>query len=191
MKWFEEYIEKNGPYDAVWGFSQGSLLITAALIKYQSEKKTPPFKSAILFSGSPPLPAMEALGFDIPESSWKRDLASMNALSAQTDSQAILDSGGDRWAGSHTGDDASLFAISEEEAQTEIKSPYGPIQLPTVHISGSKDPRFVTALQMSGLYEPSLRKMYNHGGGHEIPRKSDVNTKMADLVQWALEEAGI
>lgn len=46
----EQFIEKEGPYDGVLGFSQGMMLACTLLIRYMQEKKALPFKCAIFFS---------------------------------------------------------------------------------------------------------------------------------------------
>ena len=185
VKWLKEYLEQNGPYDALMGFSQGSILIAATLLSYQAESKAPPFKTAFFFCGTAPLWAMEVLGFNVPETAWKRERASSIALAAQAESSAISEKRGDRWQGA----DAELL-VPQAEAMAEVEGPYN-ITLPTVHVYGSKDPKYVGGLQLSSMCTEGNRQVYNHGGGHEIPRKADVTAHIADLIRDALEEAGV
>ncbi|RDW74408.1 putative EF-hand calcium-binding domain protein [Aspergillus mulundensis] len=63
------------------------------------------------------------------------------------------------------------------------------ITIPTVHIYGERDPRYIAGIQLSEVCEKSSRKVYNHGGGHEIPRFEAVSGAMADLVRWAVRAA--
>ncbi|KAJ9664377.1 hypothetical protein H2198_000306 [Neophaeococcomyces mojaviensis] len=51
-----EFIEEEGPYDAVMGFSQGAALAASLLINHQLEKpdSPPPFRLAIFVCGSLP-----------------------------------------------------------------------------------------------------------------------------------------
>lgn len=166
-------------------FSQGCSLGACALLLHQAETPhlSPPFKKAIFICGGAPLPIVESLGFQVPKSVWERDLASRKALAAQADVSAILAKGTARWSGA----DENSSLPSEEELRDEIKGPYR-ISIPTVHIYGSKDPRFAAGVHLSGLCDPAQRKTYNHGGGHEIPRTTDVSGTIADLVRWALIE---
>ncbi|KAL4903887.1 hypothetical protein BDW74DRAFT_179472 [Aspergillus multicolor] len=73
------------------------------------------------------------------------------------------------------------------------KSSYGfapvKVSIPTVHIYGERDPRYIAGIQLSEVCEKSTRKVYNHGGGHEIPRFEAVSGAMADLVRWAVRAA--
>ncbi|KAL4946080.1 serine hydrolase-domain-containing protein [Aspergillus oleicola] len=70
------------------------------------------------------------------------------------------------------------------EMQGSIKIP-----VPTVHICGERDPRYVAGIQLSEVCEKSSRKVYNHGSGHEIPRFEAVSGALADLVRWAVRAA--
>ncbi|KAL4753095.1 hypothetical protein BDW72DRAFT_191458 [Aspergillus terricola var. indicus] len=63
------------------------------------------------------------------------------------------------------------------------------IRIPTVHIYGERDPRYIVGVQLSEVCEKRNRKQYNHGGGHEIPRFEAVSGAMADLVRWAIRAA--
>ncbi|BDD57769.1 hypothetical protein MPDQ_006785 [Monascus purpureus] len=185
--WLNDLVARTGPYDAVMMFSQGCSLGASAFLLHQAETPhlPPPFKAAIFICGGAPLPTLESLGFEIPQSVWDRERASRKELAEQADSAAILARGAARWAGT---DDSSV--ISEEETRKEIQGPYK-IPVPTVHIYGSKDPRYVAGIHLSGLCDASKRKTYNHGGGHDIPRKTDVSQTIADLVRWVLAEAGV
>lgn len=62
------------------------------------------------------------------------------------------------------------------------------ISIPTVHVCGRKDPRRPASLQLAALCDAKQRKFYDHGGGHEIPRRSEVSRKLAKLMQW-MDEA--
>lgn len=185
--WLNEYIARNGPYDAALMFSQGCVLGSSALLFHQEE--TPhlplPFKAAIFICGGTSLSVLEEMGFHVSAEARERDLASRSALALQADSSALLSRGSDRW----TGLGALDGGLSEEELRNEITSPYR-IDLPTVHIYGSKDPRYAAGVHLSGICEPSRRRVFNHGGGHEIPRSEAVSTSIAELIRWALSEAG-
>ncbi|KAJ5925180.1 hypothetical protein N7454_007819 [Penicillium verhagenii] len=58
VKDLEHFIEKEGPYDGVLGFSQGMMLACTLLMRNVQEKRTLPFKCAIFFS-----PRMAPLDF--------------------------------------------------------------------------------------------------------------------------------
>lgn len=184
--WLKDYIAKNGPYDAAMMFSQGCVLGSSALLLHQEETPhlPPPFKSAIFICGGPSLGVLEEMGFHVSAEARERDIASRSALALQAGSSSLMTKGANRW----TGLGALSGGLSEEELRNEITSPYR-ISIPTVHIYGTKDPRYAAGVHLSGICEPEKRRAYNHGGGHEIPRTGAVSNSIAELVQWALKES--
>ncbi|KAJ5280552.1 hypothetical protein N7478_005924 [Penicillium angulare] len=185
--WLRVYISKNGPYDAVMGFSQGTIMASTYLLLHQEETPhlPPPFKAAIFSCGAVSLGVLEELGFNITSSMHHRDMASRRSLGNMASSNAILQSGGSRWQG-----DTTSQGLSEDQVRDEIKGPLQ-IPIPTVHIYGTKDPRYSAGVQLSGVCNPENRRTFNHGGGHEIPRTSAVSNTIAELIEWALDEAGV
>lgn len=55
------------------------------------------------------------------------------------------------------------------------------INIPTVHIYGAKDPRWPTSMQLASFSKEGSRRMYDHGGGHDIPRSTEVSERIAGL----------
>ncbi|KAL5047666.1 hypothetical protein BDW71DRAFT_206411 [Aspergillus fruticulosus] len=196
----------------------------------------PPFKSAIFICGGAPLTLLERIGYNIPEITKARDLASRSALAQMAGSETVLDKGSARWTASppippnldmsmdlgfglfnlnpypsptHDLDDNNINTLQltfnkEDEIRREISGPFHPlpslgsnaslnrrvkIKIPTVHIYGERDPRYIAGIQLSEVCEKRSRKAYNHGGGHEIPRFEAVSGAMADLVRWAVRAA--
>lgn len=165
-------------------FSQGCYLAASTLLLHQIHRPAdpPPFKAAIFICGGAPLLLAESIGFDISEEVWTQDRAGRDALSAQADSGAILAQGAKRWVG--VGSDS----VDEEAIRSVMSGPYR-IDVPTVHLYGSKDPRYVAGIQLSGMCDPGKRRVFNHEGGHEIPRTEAVSKTIAELVEWALSES--
>lgn len=58
------------------------------------------------------------------------------------------------------------------------------IDIPTVHIYGTKDPRYPSAMHLIYCSDEGKRRVYDHAGGHEIPRTTVVSETIADLVKW-------
>jgi hypothetical protein len=180
--WLNEHIAKNGPYDIALMFSQGCVLGSSILLFHQEETPhlPPPFKAAIFICGGASLNVLEEMGFHVSAEARERDLASRSALALQAGSSAVLARGADRW----TGLKSLSGGLSEDQIRDEITSPYR-INVPTVHIYGSKDPRYAAGVHLSGICEPEKRRTYDHGGGHEIPRTTAVSNSIAELFQWA------
>lgn len=126
---------------------------------------------------------LEELGFHVSAEARERDVASRNALAKQAGNAAILSQGTNRWSGL----DSLTSGLSEEELRQEIECPFR-VSIPTVHIYGSKDPRFSAGVHLSAVCDPSKRKSFDHEGGHEIPRNTRVSDMIVNLVQWALAE---
>ena len=171
-------------------FSQGCVLGSSALLLHQEETPhlPPPFKAAVFICGGASLSVLEEMGFHVSAEARDRDLASRAALAQQAGSSALLAQGADRWTGLQTVNGG----LSEDEVRKEITSPYR-INIPTVHIYGSKDPRWAAGVHLSGICEPTKRRTYDHGGGHEIPRTAAVSNSIAELFKWAAaqSESGI
>ncbi|KAL4884253.1 serine hydrolase-domain-containing protein [Aspergillus karnatakaensis] len=176
----------------------------------------PPFKSAIFICGGAPLPLLEHIGYNILPQTKTRDLASRAALASMASSSSILARGSTRWTSSGLDFDFTLspnasltsypgpynqihihthaplpsaYAFNkEEEIRREITGPVR-ITVPTVHIYGERDPRYIAGIQLSEVCERGVRKVYNHGGGHEIPRLEAISGAIADLVRWAVRAA--
>lgn len=182
--WLREYISKHGPYDAVMGFSQGTILASTYLLFH--EEDTPhlpaPFKVAIFHCGGVSFQVLQDLGFNITSAMLERDLASRNALASSASAEAILRMGTRRWQGDNSGG-----GLSEQAIRDEVKGPVQ-ISIPTVHVYGTKDPRYTAGVQLSGVCDPAKRRCYNHGGGHEIPRQTAVTKALVELFEWAMEQ---
>ncbi|KAB8227474.1 serine hydrolase FSH [Aspergillus alliaceus] len=182
-KWLLDHIATHGPYDAVMGFSQGSILAASTLLwhAYESPGTPPPFKAAIFICGGAPLGVLEEVGYEIPPEVREWDLESRRRLAAVADKKAILAAGSARW----------------KEEEIDVEGVRGSlvgevkIQVPTVHVYGSRDPRYGAGVLLSGVCEERKRRDFNHGGGHDIPRGQVVSDKLAELVRWALREGRV
>ena len=63
------------------------------------------------------------------------------------------------------------------------------IPIPTVHIFGKQDPRYPASITLAHICNPLVQKAYDHGGGHDIPRKADASKKIAELIEWSAKMA--
>ncbi|KAM7214129.1 family of serine hydrolases 1 [Rhypophila decipiens] len=194
-KWLIDYIDEHGPYDAIIGFSQGCSLVASFLLYHYRETPSEPlpFKCAIFTCGGLPLGVLEDLA--IPVSQRAHDIndqtvAIMKAKAgALTKLAANLDQikpGMGLWNDT-TGllhdpevlpDERDVFGLdfSDTGIPRDLR-----IQIPTLHIYGAKDPRWPASMQLA--YFCDRRKMYDHGGGHDIPRSTEVSLRIAELVQ--------
>lgn len=137
---------------------------------------------------------LEDLGIEVSPEARDLDSKSSKALAEQASTDAILKSGIDRWknahgAHSHSGvplDPSNVFGLDFTKMPPHLR-----IKIPTVHIYGIKDPRCPASLQLSHFSDPRLTKAYDHGGGHDVPRTSDVSERIAQLVEWSAVAARV
>ena len=54
------------------------------------------------------------------------------------------------------------------------------IRIPTFHVVGRQDEYYQESIGLSRLCDVTLRQIYDHGGGHEIPKKTTVTDALAD-----------
>ncbi|RHZ52968.1 hypothetical protein CDV55_101197 [Aspergillus turcosus] len=190
--WLKGLIAERGPYDAVMMFSQGCAVGAAVLLLHHAREpaQPPPFKAAIFICGGGPLKVLESVGFEVPDKVKERDRAGREALAAQADSASILARGSARWTGEAALAGSGKADVDEEVWMGEIRGPFR-LGIPTVHVYGNRDPRYVAGVQLSGICEPGMRRVFDHGGGHEIPRTERVSRTIADLVRWVLLEGGV
>jgi hypothetical protein len=196
-KWLLELLDRKGPYDGVLMFSQGCGFITSFLMYHQRERPNQPlpFKAAVFICGSLPLLVLEDLDFRVSQTAYDIEDCSKHALQKKVAALSTMEIGTDRWA--QADGDAKSDALSSFDPLKPIdpQNAFGldftqmppdlRINLPSVHIYGFKDPRYPGGIQLSQLYNPDLRKVYDHQGGHEIPRGENVSKRIAELVEWA------
>lgn len=198
--WLLEKIVRDGPYDGVMLFSQGCSVIGSFLLYHQVARPAapPPFKVAIFICGGIPLQVLEDLGVEVSKAAYELDQRSKELLETKNEDSAVLQMGRHRWveppfarelldldaAGAAMLDPRNVFGLDVTGIPPELK-----IKIPTVHIFGSRDPRFPASLQLAHICDPSVRKMFDQGGGHDIPRSKQVSEDIAKLVTWSVHMA--
>lgn len=182
-------------------FSQGCAFITSFLLYHQRERPNQPlpFKTAIFICGSLPLSVLENLGFPVSQTAYDIEDSTKRELQKKASALNTLEIGADRWAESDGDtknyarssfdplkpvDSRNVFGLDFTRMPSDLR-----IDMPTVHIYGFKDPKYPGAIQLSQFYNPDLRKVYDHQGGHEIPRRDEVSETIAELVEWATSMA--
>lgn len=172
-------------------FSQGCSMAGSLLLYNQSlSPGAPPlFKAAIFICGGVPLDALASLGVDVTDEARELDQSSKIALQQRASSEAILRDGYDRWGagfdpfsanmGTDSDEKKMVFGIDVARIPKEMKIP-----IPTAHVYGAKDPRFPASVTLAQFCDGAVRRTFDHGGGHEIPRTRDVSETIAELVEW-------
>ncbi|KIH92249.1 ef-hand calcium-binding protein domain protein [Sporothrix brasiliensis 5110] len=214
--WLDDYLAAHGPYDALMGFSQGCLLISSYLMHRARDLGSAP-RSSSFGANSPPLPfcaaifvcgglsftSLAALGVAIPPEVLALEKRSAEALHAKTRMFRELASQPDQiQRGVGLWDDTSGLVHelgaplpSDEDVFGMDFTATGPfpadlfLTMPTVHVFGSRDPRYPAALQLA--HASRVRKMYDHGGGHDIPRTTEVSERIAGLIAQLGRDIGL
>ncbi|KAL5342755.1 serine hydrolase FSH [Aspergillus crustosus] len=202
--WVREYARRNGPYDAVCGFSQGCSLV-ASMSLYdafdrqehnQNDADTLPFKAAIFICGGIPLYALEDMAIPLlPHAHTINTTTGLllsgtaGKLSTFAANTALITRGASLW----DGNERSL--VHDPTQRPERSDVFGldftsfpewaRISIPTVHVYGGRDPRWPAGIQLAEFCADRVE--FDHGGGHDIPRTSEVSEKIAEMVKGVVE----
>ncbi|MCJ1329254.1 hypothetical protein MMC10_005933 [Thelotrema lepadinum] len=134
----ESYLEEEGPFDGVWGFSEGACL--AAMLLIRQRRRHEERARALGHSAPPPFkPLVRCAVF----------------FSAPTPP-----------------DPMALGRVDKEREPLDPKSAGEPIRIPTAHIWGKEDRKFIGS-GMTKLCQTDGRRVFIHGRGHEIPNGRD------------------
>ncbi|KAI4166337.1 MAG: hypothetical protein LQ342_000227 [Letrouitia transgressa] len=199
-KWLSNLPDRQGPYDALIGFSQGCSLISTFILHHNNEnpEEPLPFKAAMFICGGVPLAWIADMGLPVPPEAWAINERTGKELrekagSAVAEIQAIMEGGLEArrglWDRTDTLEHDPLAEFPEDRSNVfgldfEVFPETLRIGIPTVHIYGSKDPRYPASMQLVHFAEEGRRKVYDHGGGHDLPRTTVVSNKVAELVDW-------
>ncbi|OTA55681.1 hypothetical protein K449DRAFT_468831 [Hypoxylon sp. EC38] len=175
-------LDHDGPYDGILAFSQGAAVVSSFLLyrQWYDHELPPAFKFAIFISGNIPLKTFRDLGVlvskeaeDAVAQAKLRHEEGLGPLPAHTTKarRAVFNS-----------DDC--FGLNLNRIPLELK-----IRIPTVHIWGEGDPLFPTSIQLAGLCDPYIRKIFTHPGGHGIPREEKELTEISSLIEWCIQRA--
>lgn len=169
-------------------FSQGCAVVLSLWLYHQSvSPDTPfPFKMAIFICGSAPVSAIPDLRIGIPDLSKPYNLP---PCPQSTSPSATFTIGSDQWISSRPNQTGNID-LGQTDPIPDLNCGQIPakfiLSIPTVHIYGSRDPVCPTSIQLAQLCESKFRKLYDHEGGHEIPRRSDISRAIAELIEWCV-----
>ncbi|GME50746.1 hypothetical protein HK57_00312 [Neofusicoccum parvum] len=189
-----EFIEVEGPFDGVLGFSQGGSLALSYLMQHELEKATepPPFKFAVLLSTVVGFSPDDTFASDVLDSLTDAEIkllakypdVDLSGLSAQKKALCLTTAkafesaktGGFIDRGTSSGD----FAKRSHPSQPRVFHPMlldkqTRIRIPTVHITGKKDHPMMVELSvlMRGICESRVVQSLMHTGAHDVPRRAE------------------
>lgn len=199
--WVADYARHHGPYDAVCCFSQGCSLASSMALCHAHDvaagksEEALPFRAAIFICGGVPLPALDDIGLEVPPRARElnqRTSALLNETAGRLSQMAanpeLIRPGFGLWDGN---EDQLVHDPKVKPDRSDVfgldftKFPeYARIKMPTVNIYGAKDPRWPAGVQLANFCDDTVE--YDHGGGHDIPRSTEVSEKIAAMVRQVL-----
>ncbi|BCS21570.1 uncharacterized protein APUU_22002S [Aspergillus puulaauensis] len=209
--WVLEYVKKNGPYEAVMGFSQGCSLVATMALYCAFDGRSGdahgdghgdgygfPFRAAVFICGGVPLYALRDMGLDVSDRAEeinKETGALLNGTAGKLSTLAADTTLIKRGVGLWDGNGAALIHDPDPVNRPRREDVFGldftafpewaRIQIPTVHVYGCKDPRWPAGIQLAEFCPDRVE--FDHGGGHDIPRLSGVSERIAELVKRVVE----
>lgn len=191
VAWLQNYIDKHGPFDCVCCFSKSSSIVVALLLYHAREvangsTKPLPFKSAVFINGNLECSVLEDLGLPVTQEAKNIERKVEDMVKSKVDAMSNLASSLVKPQG--LWDDTSQLLHDPDELPEPSDCfgldftsfpPDSFISIPTVHMYGAKDPIFTSSIQLAYLCDPNKRVMYDHQGGHDVPRTPDVVADMA------------
>ncbi|KAI9642735.1 hypothetical protein NHQ30_008466 [Ciborinia camelliae] len=189
-----EYMDMNGPYDAVMGFSQGAAVAASIMLQHQlsNPPHTPPIFKAGIFISSP-LPFSPTLDHGIDTRSYfgipsERPITRLHNSSSRpicTKVPAHLKTNPAYLRGR---DELKELAASEIFYQMfHPENDEARIPVPTAHIYGSADPWFLHSMDVMGLCDGRKVAVLEHQYGHEIPRV--LSGEICDVIETTMIRA--
>ena len=191
-QFLDDYLAENGPFDMLMGFSQGCSLIGSYLLYHARE--TPqlplPFRAALFVCGGMPLPVLEDLGVAVSERAkavndltsklMKKRAGAIVELAENLDQIRLGVGLWDDVEGlmhdpNQMPGERDVFGLDFTAMPVDLR-----ITIPTAHVYGAKDPRWPASLQLA--YFCDDRRLFDHRGGHDIPRSTEVSVKIAEMV---------
>ena len=156
------------------GFSQGAALAASMILQHTRDFPTSPadslFKTAIFLCGSLPFDVHSHLGSAMAIGD-EHETASTNSILAE-------------FQASDKGETETLLNRFLPDGKHGLR-----IDIPTAHIYGDKDEYFKQSLALVGLCDMGAAKVFDHGGGHFLPRDQWMAKKMGEVVRYALDRA--
>ncbi|KAM0517320.1 hypothetical protein ACHAPE_004850 [Trichoderma viride] len=185
------FIDSEGPFDGLWGFSQGAAMATLLLLEHQRANPGThdwPFKMIIYNSTFLPY------RLDSGSITWeKTGKGQLQATYQPGEFDASFGKEDIDWKQ----DERAIYdyqVLQSKRVQDEGPFPvnlllkYRPqdvsdkLTVPSVHVRGVKDDYFFVDDSVSELFDPTTAKKMKHRGGHHFPRFPDELVHFAELI---------
>ncbi|KAL8804454.1 MAG: hypothetical protein Q9182_002559 [Xanthomendoza sp. 2 TL-2023] len=190
-------IEQHGPFDAVMGFSQGAALAASAILRHQIQHPTqPPLFQMGIFICSP-MPFSQSLEFGVDARKYfgLRGLLRPSRPGCPTTVPEYLVTdpaylkGEDELDDSSSGSEDESLPIRRTSPSIFYQMYHSTvdsvrIKIPTVHIYGRRDKWRLHSKDLVKLCPRNLATVYEHDGGHEIPKSA--SEEICDAIEIAV-----
>ncbi|KAI1328523.1 DUF341 domain-containing protein [Xylariaceae sp. FL0255] len=205
IQYLEEILEDEGPFDGIFGFSQGSALTLSYFYQQHTMGNPIAVKFACLFSSAMPLSPdarlgetiiskLRALEYDIKDISEdkSKDLTSDEQEFVQILQRTVLA------ATTHHPEfpwpDLGVYAHGELDTIPRLMYPVvlaEQIPIPTVHSWGRGDFEYLIKMaELSrSLCAESMSRTVLHSGIHDLPKKQTEIKAVLRMIDWAVSQA--
>lgn len=156
-----DIMEKDGPFDAIIGYSEGATIAATLLLHEQRRLKKkgikPMFRYALFFGGWPPID---------PETHWV-------VLSDETETMITIPT-------------CHISRFSSESRFFPLSALWltglGWLSV------GSLDPYLHGSMALYNVCDPDTAYLFDHAKGHTIPRDKDTVKELGDIIRTAKAE---
>lgn len=204
VDYLEDLLEDEGPFDGIFGFSQGASLTLSYFYQQQAAANPVRAKFACLFStaivcspdvgiGDTIISRLRALEYDITDRarSNTEDLTIAEQEFVGVLQQTVVD------AAIHgsplPGVDMDVYRYGERDAIPRVM--YSSllaqrIQIPTIHVWGQNDFGYMIKMAEAarGICEESMVKTVLHTGLHDVPRRQTEIKAVLRTIDWAMTQ---
>lgn len=205
IDYLEDLLDVEGPFDGIFGFSQGAALTLSYFYRNQETTNPLPVKFACLFSTAMPcspnidmgdsiISKLQALEYDIT------DLARCNGKDLTIEEHEFVDMLQQTIVDAATHNsllpriDMNVYRYGEREVIPRVMYPSllaRKIQVPTIHVWGQNDSKYMVKMAEVALSicDESLTKTVLHAGLHDIPKRQTEIKAVLRTIDWAMVQA--
>ncbi|KAL8919475.1 MAG: hypothetical protein Q9208_006760 [Pyrenodesmia sp. 3 TL-2023] len=204
LGYLEDILEDQGPFDGIFGFSQGAALTLSYFYQQQAAANPPRVKFACLFSAAMPcspdagmgatiISKLRALEYDIANRARRsgQDLTMAEQEFVNVLQQTVVDAADNDplfpWI------DMDVYRYGEQDAVPRVMYPSllaQKIQIPTIHVWGQNDFEYMIKMAevARSICEECMVKTVLHTGWHDIPKRQTEIKAVLRRIDWAVTQ---
>ncbi|KAJ8106138.1 hypothetical protein ONZ43_g7165 [Nemania bipapillata] len=199
-------LEEEGPFDGIFGFSQGAALTLSYFYQEQAADNAPCVKFACLFSTAVPcspdietgvavISKLQTLEYDITDRARRPSRCGLTDTEKEfvevlqrTVVDAAIHDPLFPWT------DMDIYRHGEQDAIPRVLCPAllsQKIQVPTIHVWGRNDYKYMIKMAelARSLCEDSMVKTVLHTGFHDVPKRQPEIKAVLRTIDWAMAQA--